>query len=327
MPKAIICTEYGDASKLKFDEIPVQALGKRAARIKVLAAGVNFLDTLIIRGQYQLKPPMPFSPGVEIAGEIVEVGDQVSNVKVGDRVMAFVMYGGYTEEIQLPAEQLVPIPEAMSYADAAAFPVVYGTAMHALTQKAKLQSGESVLVLGATGGAGMATVQIAKLMGATVYAAGGSAQKLQAAIAAGADHVIDYSTTNIKKAMKELTGGKGVDVVFDAVGGDYFDQALRSLAWEGRLLVVGFAAGRIPEPPVNVLLLKSSNLMGVFWGQFAQRDPAANAANFQQLFQWYLQGTLKPHIHQTYPLENAAEALQAIENREVVGKAVLLANQ
>lgn len=326
MPNAIVCAEYGDANSLTFTDVPSQSLGKHAARVKVHAAGVNFLDTLIIRGQYQLKPPMPFSPGVEISGEVTEVGDSVTNVKTGDRVMAFVMYGGYTEAIVLPAAQLVPIPDAMTYTDAAAFPVVYGTAMHALTQKAKLQSGEKVLVLGATGGAGMATIQIAKLMGATVYAAGGSDEKLKLATELGADEVINYTNTNIKERVKELTRKQGVDVVFDAVGGDYFDQALRSLAWEGRLLVVGFAAGRIPEPPVNLLLLKSSNIMGVFWGQFAQRDPAANAANFQQLFTWYLQGQLKPHIHATYPLAEAAKALQAIEAREVVGKAVLTCN-
>lgn len=323
MPKAIICKEHGDADSLVFETFESQVVGKTMAKVAVEASGVNFLDTLIIRGQYQLKPPMPFSPGVEVAGTVTEVGEKVSNVKVGDRVMAFVMYGGYTEEIVLPALQLVPIPEQMSFVDAAAFPVVYGTAMHALTQRANLQPNEKLLVLGASGGTGMATVQIGKLIGATVYAAGGSDEKLAAAAEVGADECINYSNENIKERIKALTANQGVDVVFDAVGGDYFDQALRALSWEGRLLVVGFAAGRIPEPPINLLLLKSASLMGVFWGQFAQRDPAANAQNFQQLFKWYLQGQLKPHTHATYPLAKAADALKSIEQREVVGKLVL----
>lgn len=323
MPKAIICAAYGDPDTLSFEEVPSLPLAKSAARIEVHASGVNFLDTLIIRGQYQLKPPMPFAPGVEVAGVVTEIGENVTNVQVGDRVMAFVMYGGYSEEMVLPAMQLVPIPEQMNFVDAAAFPVVYGTAMHALTQRARMQEGEKLLVLGASGGTGLATVQIGKLMGATVYAAGGSDEKLAVATELGADEVINYSDVNIKERVKELTNKQGVDVVFDAVGGDYFDQALRSLAWEGRLLVVGFAAGRIPEPPINLLLLKSASLLGVFWGQFAQRDPAANGANFQQLFKWYLQGDLSPHIHATYPLSAAAEALQAIERREVAGKIVL----
>lgn len=324
--KAIICKEHGPAESLVYEELPTKPMGKNAARIAVKASGVNFLDTLIIQGQYQVKPPLPFSPGCELAGEIVEVGEAVTNVKVGDRVAASIPWGGYADEAVLAANMLIPLSDSMSFAEGAALPVVYGTAIHALKQRANIQPGETLLVLGAAGGVGLATIQLGKIMGATVIAAAGSDERLATCTAQGADHVINYNDENLRDRVKEITGKKGADVIFDAVGGDYFDEAIRVLAWEGRLLVVGFAAGRIPTPSINRLLLNSSSLMGVFWGQFAQRDPKTNAQNFAQLMQWHAEGKYKPFIHQEYPLANAADALNAISNREVVGKAVLVSD-
>jgi NADPH2:quinone reductase len=284
---------------------------------------VNFPDTLIIEGKYQFKPPFPFSPGGEAAGVVSAVGEKVSHLKVGDRVMALTGWGSFAEQVAVPGYNVLPIPPSMDFNTAAAFSMTYGTSMHALKQRGNLQPGETLLVLGASGGVGLAAVEIGKAMGARVIAAASSAEKLAVAKAAGADELINYSETSLKDEIKRLTDGQGADVIYDPVGGDLFDQAIRAIAWNGRLLVVGFASGRIPELPVNLALLKGAAVVGVFWGSFAQRQPQDNAANFQQLFHWFAEGKLKPLVSQVYPLSNAAQAINDLGQRKAVGKVVV----
>ncbi|MDT4800111.1 Quinone oxidoreductase 1 [compost metagenome] len=296
---------------------------KNEILIDVHAAAVNFPDTLIIEGKYQFKPPFPFSPGGEAAGVVAAVGEKVSHLKPGDRVMALTGWGSFAEQVAVPSYNVMPIPKGIDFNSAAAFGMTYGTSMHALKQRANLQPGETLLVLGASGGVGLAAVEIGKAMGARVIAAASSAEKLEVAKAAGADALINYSEENLKDRVKELTGGQGADVIYDPVGGDLFDAAVRSINWNGRLLVVGFASGRIPELPVNLALLKGASVVGVFWGSFAQRQPQDNLANFQQLFAWYAEGKLKPLVSQTFPLERAADAINALATRQAVGKVVV----
>jgi NADPH2:quinone reductase len=284
---------------------------------------VNFPDTLIIEGKYQFKPPFPFSPGGEAAGVVSAVGEKVSHLKVGDRVMALTGWGAFAEQVAVPGYNVLPIPPSMDFNTAAGFSMTYGTSMHALKQRANLQPGETLLVLGASGGVGLAAVEIGKAMGARVIAAASSAEKLAVAKAAGADELINYSETSLKDEIKRLTDGQGADVIYDPVGGDLFDQAIRAIAWNGRLLVVGFASGRIPELPVNLALLKGAAVLGVFWGSFAQRQPQDNAANFQQLFGWFSEGKLKPLVSQLYPLANAGQAINDLGQRKAVGKVVV----
>lgn len=321
--KAVLCKAFGPAETLVLEEIASPEVKKTEIVLDVHAAGVNFPDTLIIEGKYQFKPPFPFSPGGEAAGVVAAVGEKVSHVKVGDRVMALTGWGSFAEQVAVPGYNVMPIPAGMDFNSAAAFGMTYGTSMHALKQRANLQPGETLLVLGASGGVGLAAVEIAKAMGAKVIAAASSAEKLAVAKAAGADELINYSETNLKDEVKRLTGGLGVDVIYDPVGGDLFDQAIRSIAWNGRLLVVGFASGRIPELAVNLCLLKGAAVLGVFWGAFAQRQPQENAANFQQLFAWYAEGKVKPLVSQVFALEQAAEAINALGQRKAVGKVVV----
>ncbi|VXB94439.1 NADPH2:quinone reductase [Pseudomonas sp. 8BK] len=322
--KAMLCKAFGPAETLVLEEIASPEAKKNEVLLQVHAAGVNFPDTLIIEGKYQFKPPFPFSPGGEAAGVVTAVGEKVSHLKVGDRVMALTGWGSFAEEVAVPGYNVMPIPASMDFASAAAFGMTYGTSMHALKQRANLQPGETLLVLGASGGVGLAAVEIGKAMGAKVIAAASSAEKLEVAKAAGADELINYSESNLKDEVKRLTGGQGADVIYDPVGGDLFDAAIRSIAWNGRLLVVGFASGRIPELPVNLTLLKGAAVVGVFWGSFAQRQPQDNAANFQQLFAWHAEGKLKPLVSQTFPLEQAAEAINTLGQRKAVGKVVVL---
>lgn len=251
------------------------------------------------------------------------VGEKVSHLKVGDRVMALTGWGSFAEQVAVPGYNVLPIPASMDFNTAAAFSMTYGTSMHALKQRANLQPGETLLVLGASGGVGLAAVEIGKAMGARVIAAASSAEKFAVAKAAGADELINYSETSLKDEIKRLTDGQGADVIYDPVGGDLFDQAIRAIAWNGRLLVVGFASGRIPELPVNLALLKGAAVVGVFWGSFAQRQPQDNAANFQQLFSWFAEGKLKPLVSQVYPLSNAAQAINDLGQRKAVGKVVV----
>ncbi|MDV3442568.1 NADPH:quinone oxidoreductase family protein [Pseudomonas otitidis] len=321
--KAVLCKAFGPAETLVLEEVASPEPKKNEVLIDVHAAGVNFPDTLIIEGKYQFKPPFPFSPGGEAAGTVAAVGEKISHLKPGDRVMVLTGWGSFAEQVAVPGYNVMPIPKGIDFNSAAAFGMTYGTSMHALKQRANLQPGETLLVLGASGGVGLAAVEIGKAMGARVIAAASSDEKLEVAKAAGADLLINYSTSSLKEKVKELTGGQGADVIYDPVGGDLFDEAIRSIAWNGRLLVVGFASGRIPELPVNLALLKGAAVVGVFWGSFAQRQPQDNLANFQQLFAWHAEGKLKPLVSQTFPLKRAAEAINALGQRKAVGKVVV----
>jgi len=321
--KAVLCKTLGPARDLVLEDVASPQPKKNEILLDVQAAGVNFPDTLIIEGKYQFQPPLPFSPGGEAAGVVAAVGEKAGTFKVGDRVMALTGWGAFAEQVAVPFYNVLPIPASMDFTTAAAFGMTYGTSMHALRQRGQLQAGETLLVLGASGGVGLAAVEIGKAMGARVIAAASSAEKLAVAKAAGADELIDYSQASLREEIKRLTGGQGVDVIYDPVGGELFEQAVRGLAWNGRLLVVGFASGRIPELPVNLALLKGAAVVGVFWGSFAQRQPQDNAANFQQLFGWFAEGKLKPLVSQVYPLEQAAQAINDLGQRKAVGKVVV----
>ncbi|BAU77157.1 NADPH:quinone oxidoreductase family protein [Metapseudomonas furukawaii] len=321
--KAVLCKAFGPADTLVLEEVASPEPKKNEVLIEVHAAAVNFPDTLIIEGKYQFKPPFPFSPGGEAAGVVAAVGEKVSHLKPGDRVMALTGWGSFAEQVAAPAYNVMPIPKGIDFNSAAAFGMTYGTSMHALKQRANLKAGETLLVLGASGGVGLAAVEIGKAMGARVIAAASSAEKLEVARAAGADELINYSSEDLKERVKALTGGQGADVIYDPVGGDLFDAAVRAINWNGRLLVVGFASGRIPELPVNLALLKGASVVGVFWGSFAQRQPQDNLANFQQLFAWYAEGKLKPLVSRTFPLERAADAINCLASRQAVGKVVV----
>lgn len=321
--KAVLCKAHGPASDLVLEEVASPVPKRNEVLVQVHAAGVNFPDTLIIQGKYQFQPPLPFSPGGEAAGVVLEVGEKAGPLQVGDRVMALTGWGSFAEQIAVPGYNVMPIPAHMDFATAAAFGMTYGTSMYALTQRGHLQAGETLLVLGASGGVGLAAVEIGKALGARVIAAASSADKLAVAKAAGADELINYSESGLKDEIKRLTGGQGVDVVFDPVGGELFEQAVRGLAWNGRMLVVGFASGQIPQLAVNLTLLKGAAVLGVFWGAFAQHQPADNAANFKQLFAWHAEGKLKPLVSQTYPLADAGAAIEQLAGRKAVGKLVV----
>jgi NADPH2:quinone reductase len=293
-------------------------------KIRVRAAGVNFPDVLIIKGEYQFKPTPPFSPGAEVAGDVLEVGKGVSGFSPGDRVIAMCGWNGFREEVVIGAERCMKMPASMGYDTGAALSMTYGTSYHALVQRGRLAKGETLLVLGATGGVGTAAIEIGKLLGATVIAAGGNDEKLAAVKERyGVDHVVNYATGSLKDQIKTITGGNGANVIYDAVGGDLFEQSLRSIAWDGRLLVVGFAGGTIPQAKANLVLLKGCAIVGVFWGAFTGREPETNRANFEQLFRWFEAGKLAPSISHRFPLARAADALEALVRREVVGKAIL----
>ncbi|MBL4833503.1 MAG: NADPH:quinone oxidoreductase family protein [Pseudomonas sp.] len=321
--KAVLCKEFGPASSLVLEETTDPVAKANEVVLDIHAAGVNFPDTLIIEGKYQIKPPFPFSPGGEAAGVIASVGDKVSHLKPGDRVMGLTGYGSFAEQIAVDASRILPIPKNMDFVTAAGFSMTYGTSMHALKQRADLKPGETLLVLGASGGVGLAAVEIGKAMGARVIAAASSAEKLEVARAAGADELINYTEVSLKDAVKELTKGQGADVIYDPVGGDLFDQAVRSINWKGRLLVVGFASGRIPEFPVNLALLKGSSIVGVFWGAFAAREPQTNRENFEELFAWFSEGKLKPLVSEKFRLDQYEDALNILTSRKAVGKVVV----
>jgi NADPH2:quinone reductase len=321
--KAILCHAYGPPSDLVFEETAGPATGAAGVKIAVERAGLNFPDVLIVAGKYQMKPPFPFSPGAEVAGVVTEVGPDAGGFAVGDRVMATCGVGGFAEEVVVNHDAVFKIPDSMSFDTAAALPLTYGTTYHALVDRAALQPGETLLVTGAGGGVGLAAVQLGVALGATVIAAAGSAAKLDAAMAAGATHRLDYNSENVVERVKAITNGNGVDVVYDAVGGDVFDAALRAIAWGGRLLIIGFAAGRIPEIPANRLLLKSASAVGVFWGAFAAREPAANRRNFERLFDLYAAGKIDPKIGASYAFEDAPRAIEDLAERAIVGKALI----
>jgi NADPH2:quinone reductase len=285
---------------------------------------VNFPDTLIIQGKYQFKPELPFSPGGEVAGVVKDVGEGVTRVKRGDRVIAFNTWGGFAEEIAVDAERTTPMPSGMDFIPASAFVLTYGTSYHALKDRADLKAGETLLVLGAAGGVGLAAIQLGKAMGAKVIAAASNDAKLQICRQNGADEVINYGAEDLRARIKVITAGKGVDVVYDPVGGPYSEPALRDMAWNGRFLVVGFAAGNIPKVPLNLTLLKGCSIVGVFWGAFTKNEPERNRENNYDLMAMYAAAKVRPHIHATYPLERAADALNEVLNKRVTGKVVLV---
>jgi NADPH:quinone reductase len=322
--KAVQCREWGGPESLRLEEAPRRPLQPGQVRVRVHAAGVNFADTLMISGKYQVKPPFPFTPGLEAAGEVIEAGSGVSAFRPGQRVLAVLRNGGgYAEEIALDARAVVPIPDRMDYVAAAAFPVAYGTSHFALTHRGHLKSGETLLVLGAAGGVGLSAVEIGKEMGARIIAAAGSPEKLAVAREHGAHELIDYTKESIRDRVRELTGGLGADVVYDPVGGDAFDQALRAVNWEARMLVIGFASGRIQSVPANLVLVKNISVIGVVWGAQAERDPALISRYLAELLGWWERGKLKPVVAKTFPLAEAGAAMTALLSRRHPGKIVL----
>ncbi len=321
--KAVLCKELGLPEKLVLEDVPSPVAGAGQVVLSVKACGVNFPDTLIIQGKYQFKPELPFSPGGEVAGVVKEVGPGVTSLKPGDRVIAFSTWGGFAEELVVEADRTIAMPDSMDFVPASGFVLTYGTSYHALKDRAQLKAGETLLVLGASGGVGIAAIQLGKMMGARVIAAASTEQKLRVCKDNGADELINYGEQDLRKRVKELTGGKGVDVVYDPVGGPYSEPALRDMAWNGRFLVVGFAAGEIPKVPLNLALLKGCAIVGVFWGAFTRNEPQANRRNNEELMRFFSEGKVKPHIHATYPLEQAAQALNDVMYKRVSGKVVL----
>jgi len=321
--RAVLCKQFGPPESLVVEDVPTPAIGDHQVLLGVKACGVNFPDLLIIENKYQFKPPLPFSPGGEVSGVVKEVGAKVTGLKPGDRVLGAPGFGGFAEELAIDARNVVKIPDAMPFDVAAAFLFTYGTSHYALKDRAALQPGETLLVLGAAGGVGLSAVEIGKVMGAKVIAAASSAEKLAICREHGADEGIDYSREDLKERIKALTGGQGADVIYDPVGGDFSEAAFRSIAWEGRFLVIGFAAGPIPKIPLNLVLLKGAQIIGVFWGSFTAREPERHQANIRELMQWYTVGKLKPRISATYPFERVAEALGDLAARRVKGKVVL----
>ncbi len=321
--KALLCKEYGPAENLVIEDVPAPVPGKGAIRIGVRACGVNYPDNLMIAGKYQVQPPLPFSPGFELAGEILELDNSVSHLQVGQRVAATSMGGAMAEEICVPATNAVPIPDTMEFTTAAGFIITYGTSYHALRQRAQLQPGESLLVLGAGGGVGLTAVEIGGLMGAEVYAAASSADKLELAASRGATHLINYAEGGLRDQVRQQNGDKDIDVIYDPVGGELFDDCLRLINWGGRILVIGFASGNIQKIPANMPLLKGASIVGVFWGTFVQREPAVNVENMKELLAWFEQEKLKPCISRTYSLEDAPLAMKALLERRASGKLVV----
>ncbi|HLO45667.1 MAG TPA: zinc-binding dehydrogenase [Leadbetterella sp.] len=325
--KALLCTHFGPAENLVFQELPSPEPKENEVLIKVAACSANFPDTLIIENKYQFKPELPFAPGGEVSGLILKIGENVKNLAVGQRVFALCGWGGFAEEICVTSDRIFPLPPYMDYVSGASLMYNFGTSYHALKNRAHLQKGETLLVLGAAGGVGLAAVELGKLMGANVIAAASTDDKLAICKEKGADFVINYETEDLREKIKEYTQGKGVDVVYDPVGDKYAEPTLRSMAWNGRYLVVGFAGGEIPKLPFNLALLKGCSVVGVFWGQFSKLQPKENMENILELAQWYKEGQLKPHIFKKYSLADSAQALVHLRERKVVGKAVVICDE
>ncbi len=324
--QALVCHEYGPIDALTVEDVASAPPTAKQLRVKVSAAGVNFPDLLMVQGKYQIKPPVPFTPGAECVGRVVEVGASVKRARVGDRVIALPAWGAFAEELTVDEARVMPVPDAISDHVAAGLVLTYATSHHALVQRAALQRGETLLVLGAAGGVGLAAVEIGARLGARVIAAASTPEKLAVCREHGATDTVCYgpsATVPLRDAVKELTGGKGADVIYDPVGGDLFDASLRCIAWKGRILVVGFASGRIPQAPANLALIKGCSIVGVFWGAFAEREPDVFTANMFQLYQWVVSGELRPYVSETFPLAHGVDALRRVERREVVGKIVL----
>lgn len=319
--KAIVCRDFGPISDLEYVDMEDPKPGPKEIVIRAEAIGMNFPDGLLVQGLYQAKPPVPFVPGMEVVGEITAVGSDVTRFKPGERVGAVSQLGAYAELVKTHQNTVMPVPPGSDGGEITALMCGYGTAHHALRQRADLQPGETLAITGAAGLTGLAAVQIGKAMGARVIAIASSGEKRKLALENGADEAIGYE--DLKDNLKSMTDGKGVDVVFDVVGGEAFDACVRAMAWKGRLLVIGFAAGEIPKLPVNLALVKGFSLVGVFWGSFTQREPEVYAANMQELLGWYGEGKIKPYVEQTFPLAQAAKALEHIHSRKATGKIVL----
>ena len=321
--KAVLCTRFGPPTDLELKEIPPPQAGPGEAVVRVKAAALNFFDTLIIAGKYQFKPPFPFSPAAEFAGLVESVGAGVGEVAPGDRVAGNIGWGAAREAVAVPAQALVKLPDALDFVRAAGLTVIYATTLYALRERAALKSGEMLAVLGASGGTGLAAIELGKLMGARVIACASSDEKLKFARAHGADETVNYASKDLREALRRLGGEHGIDVVYDPVGGPYAEPAVRSLAWLGRYLVVGFAAGDIPKLPLNLALLRSCDIRGVFWGAWVKREPEMQRAIMTDIVKWCAEGKLSAHVHAVYPLGDIAAALQAITDRKVMGKIVL----
>jgi NADPH2:quinone reductase len=316
-------SEFSGPQALRLEEVDEPRPGTGDVLVNVTAVGLNFFDTLLLRNKYQVTPPLPFSPGAEVAGTVAGLGDGVTDLHLRQRVVAFIGGNGCREKVVTKAKNAVPIPDGVSDEVAAGIPITYGTALHALKDRAQLQAGETVAVLGAAGGAGLAAVEIAKLLGARVIAVASSGEKLAFVRERGADEGVNYEMEDLKRRLKALTGSKGVDVLYDVVGGDSAEPALRAMAWEGRYLVLGFASGTIPKIPLNLVLLKGCSIVGVFWTSFVERRPEQHRANMVQLLDWCRQGMIAPHIHASFALIETNKALSLIEDRKVTGKVII----
>ncbi len=321
--KALLCKQHGLPDTLVYEEVADPEPGPGEVVIDMKAAGVNFPDVLIIQNKYQFKPPLPFAPGAELAGIIAAVGPEVKGFKPGDRVIASCGKGAFAQKVKVAASRLIALPPAVDFDTAAAFTLAYSTSWHAIKDRAALQAGETMLVLGAAGGVGLAAIEIGKVLGARVIAAASSPEKLAVCREHGADDTIDYAGEDLRERIKALTDGKGPDVIYDPVGGRYTEPAFRSIAWRGRHLVVGFANGEIPKLPLNLALLKGAAIVGVFWGDYVSREPRVFAQDLATLFELVAQGKLKPHISARYPLAQGAAALEDMMNRKVIGKVVI----
>ena len=321
--KAMLCKQFGPPDSLVLADIDEPQPAAHEVCIRVRACGVNFPDVLMVAGQYQTQPPMPFVPGLEVSGEVVSVGARVSHLQPGQRVLAMCGCGGMAERVCVQAGAVALIPDSMDFVTAAGFILTYGTAWHALKQRAALQAGETVLVLGAAGGVGLAAVELAHRQGATVIAAASSAAKLELCETRGACHLLNYADEVLRDRVLDITAGRGADVILDPVGGDLFDQCLRAVAWGGRILVVGFTGGRIQKIPANLTLLKGSAVVGVFWGRFTEEEPEANRRNTRELLQFFEAGEVHPHVSETFPLQDAGKAIDSLLQRRVMGKAIV----
>jgi len=320
----VMCRQWGPPEQLVVEDVPTREPGQGEVRIRIHAASVNFPDVLIIQNKYQFKPELPFIPGSEGAGEVISVGEGVTHVKAGDRVLANTGTGSFAQEMIAPAGKVVLMPEGMSFETAAAFTLTYGTSWHAIKDRAAIRPGETMLVLGAAGGVGISAIEIGKALGARVIAAASSDDKLKVCREHGADETINYETEDLREGIKRTTGGKGPDVIYDPVGGKYAEPAFRSIGWRGRYLVIGFANGQIPALPLNLMLLKGASVVGVFWGDYVRREPQANATDMKDMMTLLAKGVLRPHVSASYPLDQVPQALNDMAARKVTGKVLIL---
>ncbi|MEC6996811.1 MAG: NADPH:quinone oxidoreductase family protein [Pseudomonadota bacterium] len=321
--KAIICNEWCKPEDLKIEDVENPTLDENSVRIEVFAAGVNFPDVLIIQGKYQYKPNFPFSPGSEVAGIVIETGENVRDVKVGDRVMSVTGHGAFAEQICIESSKVTILPESMDYVTAAGVSLTYGTSAYALFQRALIKKNDFVLIHGATGGVGLAAIEISKAVGAKVIATASTGEKLRVAKEYGADYCINYTNCEFKEKVKEITNKKGADIIYDPVGGEVFEKSLRCIAWDGRLLVIGFASGKIANAPTNLPLLKNCSIVGVFWGAWRERNPLGHNQNMEIILKWWKEKKINPLVSKTFSLEDTKDALYALMNREIIGKAVI----